>query len=553
MDINRLIAKLQARNGAATRALSVAAIFGVIGILVIQSSSAATLVANSEAEAGTIAGLASLASDANASNGSSVVFGQQSTGGTGTWPTTPPAQICGNASVLGQGPASAPVGAIVVPAGDNSSVNFQQTGKTFWFASGIHTLGTDPYSQIMPGNDSRYVGAPGAIIDGQKKNQYAFTQQATNVTIEYLTIRNFGPVGSNNNEGVVNHDAATGWTIQYTTINGNAGAGMMIGSNNTVRYNCVTNNEQYGFNAYNPSDPTGIVMDHNEISYNDTYDWEAKIDGCGCTGGGKFWKSKDVQVTNNYVHHNHSVGLWADNNNRGFLFEGNYITDNQSQAIFYETSYNALIKNNYFGHNAIPGGASNPGFPTGAIYLSESGSDSRVATAYNTSFDVTGNRFEDNWGGVVLWENADRYCNSPANTSTGECTLVNTSVATITSCNATNIANAPYYNDCRWKTQNVQVYNNTFESTAANISASCTFNNHCGISALISNYGTYPAWSPYTGTKVQTAITYNQNNKFYNNTYKGDWRFVPFETGSFKTLAQWQATPYSQDTGSTLN
>ena len=33
-----------------------------------------------------------------------------------------------------------------------------------------------------------------------------------------------------------------------------------------------------------------------------------------------------------------------------------------------------------------------------------------------------------NWSGVVLWENADRFCGSPNNTSTGYCTLVNTSV-----------------------------------------------------------------------------------------------------------------------------
>ena len=32
--------------------------------------------------------------------------------------------------------------------------------------------------------------------------------------------------------------------------------------------------------------------------------------------------------------------------------------------------------------------------------------------------------FIDNWGGVILWENSNRFCNSPDNTSTGYCTLV---------------------------------------------------------------------------------------------------------------------------------
>ncbi|HEY6737066.1 MAG TPA: hypothetical protein VI322_05105, partial [Candidatus Saccharimonadia bacterium] len=64
-----------------------------------------------------------------------------------TWPTVPPAQICGNAGTL-NGPATAPAGAITVPAGDNSALTpnyanpgFSVAGSTFWFAPGVHTLG----------------------------------------------------------------------------------------------------------------------------------------------------------------------------------------------------------------------------------------------------------------------------------------------------------------------------------------------------------------------------------------------------------------------------
>ena len=37
-------------------------------------------------------------------------------------------------------------------------------------------------------------------------------------------------------------------------------------------------------------------------------------------------------VTDNWVHHNHGPGLWADTNNVGFLFQGNYISDNDAGA-----------------------------------------------------------------------------------------------------------------------------------------------------------------------------------------------------------------------------
>jgi hypothetical protein len=77
---------------------------------------------------------------------------------------------------------------------------------------------------------------------------------------------------------------------------------------------------------------------------------------------------------------------------------------------------------------------------------------------------------EDNYNGVTLWENADRFCGSAANTSTGYCTLVNPLVAKVSTCTAANIAKEPYYSDCRWKTQNVKVHHNTFKINRANVS-----------------------------------------------------------------------------------
>lgn len=467
------------------------------------------------------------------------------------WPAKPPARVCGNKSILDGGPVTAPRGAVKVPAGDNRHVNFGRPATTYWFAPGVHTLGGGQYSQIIPARSSRFVGAPGAVLDGRRVNRYAFTGYARNVTIEHLTIQGFGPVGGNNNEGVVNHNAATGWTVRYNTIRHNAGAGLMIGSANVVTHNCITRNEQYGFNAYSPRGPVGITLDHNELSYNNTYDWEAKIEGCGCSGGGKFWSVTDATVTNNYVHHNHGVGFWADNNNRGFLFAHNYISDNADSAIVYETSYNAAIRRNTIVRNAHRTGPANPGFPTGAIYISESGSDRRVDTAYRHAFHINRNLLEDNWAGVVLWENADRYCGSPANTSTGECTLVNPSVVTAETCNSANIAEKPYVDDCRWRTQNVQVHDNVFRSSPERIRPSCTFDNGCGVTGLLSNYGTYPDWSPYHGAVAQKAITFQQGNSFHDNRYQGAWRFMPFEQGNLTRFAAWRARPYRQDRGST--
>ncbi len=463
-------------------------------------------------------------------------------------------EVCGNDAVLGDGPVQPPAGAVVVPAGDNSSLDFAQPDTTFWFAPGTHTFGADEFGQVVAGDGSRYVGAPGAVLDGGNVNRYAITaaRGARDVTVEHLTIENFGAEGTNLNEGVVNQGAGADWTIRYNTVRDNAGAGLILGSGNVAEHNCLTRNGQYGFNAASPEGPTDLRVAHNEISYNNTDDWDARIEGCGCTGGGKFWFVKDAEVTDNYVHHNIGVGIWADTNNRGFLFQGNILSENTNFGILYETSYNAVIRDNVFVRNGLVAGPNNPTFPTGAVYISESGGDSRVAGRFRGRLEVTGNRFTDNWSGVVLWENADRFCGSPANSSTGICTLADPGLVTVETCGVANIGQEPYYDDCRWRTRQVRVHGNVFEHDPTRIGSQCTPENGCGLNAVLSNAGGYPDWSPYRGPVVQQEVTYDAGNAFFDNVYVGPWHFLPFEQGNVVTFGQWRDEPYGQDRGSTM-
>jgi parallel beta helix pectate lyase-like protein len=461
--------------------------------------------------------------------------------------------VCGNDAILGGGPSHAPRGAVTVPAGDNSGIGWGQANTTYWFAPGTHTLGPGQYTQIIPGPGSKFIGAPGAVISGEHDNFYAFGGSAPRVRISYLTIKDFGPKGGNQNQGVVNKDSAPGWKIDHSTLEDNAGAGAMLGSHNTLSYDCLKNNQQYGFNAYSPAGPVHLVIDHNEIAGNDTYNWEARQQGCGCTGGGKFWDVDGAVITDNWVHGNHSVGLWADTNNRSFEIRGNYFQDNYNSGLVYEISYNANIEDNTFVRNALGAGPTNPGFPTGAIYLSESGSDSRVPGNYGATLSVSHNTFINNWSGVILWENSNRFCGSPANTSTGVCTLVDPGVVKLQSCNRHNIASPPYYGTCRWKTQNVSVERNVFDFNPASIGPSCTIQKGCGFQGIFSEYGSFPSWSPYKGTIVEKHITFDQNNHFSDNTYHGPWRFMVLQQGNVVSWGAWQRSPYHQDAGSTIS
>jgi hypothetical protein len=323
---------------------------------------------------------------------------------------------------------------------------------------------------------------------------------------------------------------------------------MMAGANQVVRDNCLDGNGQYGINAYQLGNGiTNLVIDHNEISGNNTGNWEKVDPGCGCTGGLKLWAVRNATLTDNYVHDNHGVGLWADTDNAGIEIGGNYISNNDGEAVMYEASYNAYIHDNTMIANAWVYGPTNPGFPTGAIYISESGGDARVGARYST-FEISGNVLADNWSGVILWENADRFCNSPANPSK-DCT--EGGKASLTTCVSGTIALAPYFSDCRWKTQNISVHDNVFQLDASKVPG-CQLNSGCGFNGLFSQWGTYPSWSPYKEQTVEDAITFHQNNVFAHNTYVGPWRVMAHDQGTQLSLSTWQAAPYNQDAGSTM-
>lgn len=493
-------------------------------------------------------------------------------------PATPPAQICGNASVL-TGPATAPTGAVTVPKGDNTGFAFGTPGATYWFEPGEHTFGTGLYSKIMPGEGATFIGGPGAILDGKNLNLYAFESGAKNVKIRYLTIRNFGTGKSNGDEGVVNHGIADGWVVEHNTIENNDGAGIMLGSDSVTAYNCLKDNGQYGFSMWKAavegdSSIKNLVLDHNEIAGNNTDDWEAMKPGCGCTGGGKFWDVNGAKVTANWVHDNKSVGLWADTNNIDFLFEGNYIDHNDDEGLFYEISYNATIRNNTFKRNAWVKGRRNAGSPAPAIYLSESGGEARLASAVSgsTKLRVTDNVFEDNFSGVSIFESANRFCNSYGNTSTNYCTPLVAPTKIVRSEPATDYPDPyswthpcytevkakvePYVTDCRWHAKDIQVTNNEFHFNPANVP--CLKNDgtqespFCGANALIASGANNISWAPWTVGDIQNQVMFNAGNLFANNNYYGPWKFAKGygETINWDT---WRAAPFNQDQGSTTD
>jgi hypothetical protein len=498
--------------------------------------------------------------------------------------------------VLASPYTSAPAGAVVIPAGDDSSIYANDAGTaprtTYWFAPGVHTVGSGLGNEIQAQDGDTFIGAPGAIINGQGLNSVAFDAStgsgpSSGVTVEYLTIENFTAGSSGDGEAAVDHDLGANWTIKYDTVEDNAGVGITIGSNSVVEYNCIINNGETGLQSYTSSN---LTISDNEVSYNDSagkYDQAGSADQCGCAGGIKLLETTGAQITDNYVHNNGDVGIWLDTDNTGINISGNYISGNYNEGIQYEISYNGQITDNTLVENALGGGpvsGTKYGNVMGAIYISQSGSDPRAGSTYGSQFLVSGNDLIDNWDGIILYDNSGRVCG----TSGVACTLVapslwdwdNTSTCSA-NLDAANGGNPDYWDLCRWKTNNVKVTANVFSFNPATIDAAlpagtaqCTAANFCGYNGLyaFNAGGTYQPPGCSTGnsppfacqTSDSVNVSYDWGNSFSDNTYYGPWQFWAFNQGDVDDWAAWTGglsqcsqgqyactSGFGQDSGST--
>ena len=463
--------------------------------------------------------------------------------------TGPPVRICGNASEL-TGPSTQPPGSIAINASENirQVISDYPNGTTFWIEPGIHYLGPGIYTQIgIPSYDT-LIGAPNAIIDGQHVNDYALTGLGTNVTIEYLTIQNFGAPYASLQEGEVNQDASRGWKVLHSTIRDTDGAGVFDASYNNDSYDCLTQNGQYGFQGAGGS--TNITLSHDEISFDSTDNIDDGTPyGCGCSGGGKFWEVSNGIVTDDYVHDNYGTGLWADTDNTGFNYSNDYISNNQGTGLTYEVSYNAKVHHDTFVGNEKAGGVYGSDFAAGAIYISESGSDPYVRSPFNTTFNITNNTFLGNYGGVVLAESPARYCGHATPGTYCDLGAVSLGLDPAICTNATIVDQNPgntLYWECHWNTRNVHVEDNYMQFNYTESGCSLGARDVCGMEGMFADAIINPE---YTWSAVARNVTFFFNNLFDNNTYIGQWLFAPCDQGGMLNYTIWQ-TDYGQDKGS---
>lgn len=175
-------------------------------------------------------------------------------------------------------------------------------------------------------------------------NSYAFASSSANVTVKNLIIEKYA---NSAQMGAFVGTNTTGWRLENNEIRWNHGVGVSVGSGWQVVNNKIHHNGQLGISS--SGGRSNVLLDGNEIAYNNTagFDpfWEA--------GGGKFMKTANLTVRNNYVHHNTGMGLWTDTSYPTTIYEYNRVTDNTYGGIYHEVSYDAKIRYNTCERNGL--------------------------------------------------------------------------------------------------------------------------------------------------------------------------------------------------------
>ena len=253
-----------------------------------------------------------------------------------------------------------------------SAVNANPAGTTFLLKSGVHRR-----QQVRPKDGNTFLGEPGTVLDGEGVTSYAIRSGADNVTIRGLRVTGYAP-SSTFGAIEADWDQGTGWTVEDCEIHHNRAAGVKIGHDMVLRGNYVHHNGQYGLHGWG----NNALIDNNEISHNNTEGYDPLWDA----GGMKFVRSDGLVFRNNHVHSNYGIGVWFDANNIRVTIEDNLIEDNEAAGIYYEISYEAVIRNNRIFRNG----------DGSADRLSRSG----IVISESSDVEVYGNTLAGNENGI---------------------------------------------------------------------------------------------------------------------------------------------------------
>jgi len=284
--------------------------------------------------------------------------------------------------------ACAAKGAVPIRTGDVAQrvVDAHGAGTTYLVKTGVH----QGNFQIEPKTGDTFCGEPGAVLDGGRKLEAAFSGNATKVTLDSITMQHYD---GGEQSGAIHPDQhASGWVVRNVTARFNYWAGLFAADGMRILGGHYNDNDQLGISG---NAATGIVLDGLDGDL-------ATLDGpemarnhkrhadCGYESGGMKWDQGHVTVRNAQAHDNDCRGLWADGNGKG-LIENNLVEGNGEEGIYIEISQDAVIRNNRVYRNGLTSLTSDHRwYWNGGITL---------AGSFNVQ--VYGNRLSGNYNGIT--------------------------------------------------------------------------------------------------------------------------------------------------------
>jgi|SRR5579871_1591 parallel beta-helix repeat protein len=186
----------------------------------------------------------------------------------------------------------------------------------------------------------------------------AFDSQANNVTIQYLTIKDFASplqlAAIEPDTWNASTTAGLNWVVENCDVFNSHALGVKTNYTTKVYNSYIHSNGMLGLGGGTDSmSNSGIVVQGNTISNNNYAhvmpDWGS--------GGVKFGYTAGVIVRGNTISNNGGTGLHFDTSSASPLIDGNVITGNYGGAgIAYEISLNsATVRNNIVLKNGLPG------------------------------------------------------------------------------------------------------------------------------------------------------------------------------------------------------
>jgi parallel beta helix pectate lyase-like protein len=246
--------------------------------------------------------------------------------------------------------------AVTIATTDNAQavIDANPPGTTFDIAAGVH-----PGWRVVPRSDDVFVGAPGAVLDGENNTDVAFigtygSPPPSNVTIEGtagndLLIQNYNNGGSQLADSTVEAghggQVTSGWSLNYVEIANNFSTGIGMGNNMTVNNCYVHDNGRLGIGS-----PfiTGSVIENSVIDHNA---WHLVGPGPGFQAGGiKTVAQGDAMpslvIQDNDISNNGWNGVWTDVGSSGVIVNNNTIENNAHDGVHFEISSDQLAENN---------------------------------------------------------------------------------------------------------------------------------------------------------------------------------------------------------------